>query len=70
MSLSRRFGFSILVLVLAAPVLAAPPGRPSKQYTIEQFLETVSISGASFSAAESIRLLTTSRNSLSLTISW
>jgi hypothetical protein len=27
--------------------------RPSKQYTIEQFLDTTSMSGASFSADES-----------------
>ncbi len=52
MMFSRRFGFAILAVVLAAPVLAAPPGRPSKQYTIEQFLATTAISGASFSADE------------------
>jgi dipeptidyl aminopeptidase/acylaminoacyl peptidase len=49
---SHRFGLASLAFVLAAPVLAAPPGRPSKQYTIEQFLATTSISGASFSADE------------------
>lgn len=48
----RRFGIITLAVVLAAPVLAAPPGRPSKQYTIEQFLATTAISGASFSADE------------------
>jgi dipeptidyl aminopeptidase/acylaminoacyl peptidase len=49
---SHRFGLASLALVFAAPVFAAPPGRPSKQYTIEQFLATTSISGASFSADE------------------
>ena len=50
---SHRFSLAGLTLVLmAAPVLAAPPGRPSKQYTIEQFLSTTAISGASFSADE------------------
>ncbi|HLN57724.1 MAG TPA: S9 family peptidase, partial [Thermoanaerobaculia bacterium] len=48
----RRFGTITLAVVLAATVLAAPPGRPSKQYTIEQFLATTAISGASFSADE------------------
>jgi len=50
---SRRFSLAGLTLVLmAVPILAAPPGRPSKQYTIEQFLSTTAISGASFSADE------------------
>ncbi len=49
---SHRFGLAGLALVFAAPVFAAPPGRPSKQYAIEQFLATTSISGASFSADE------------------
>jgi hypothetical protein len=41
------------LLCLTIPALAAPPvQRPSKQYTIEQFMETVSISGASFTADE------------------
>ena len=53
MKSSRRFSIAGLALVLAAaPLLAAPPGRPSKQYTIEQFLSTTAISGASFSADE------------------
>jgi len=49
----RRLGLASLVFsCTAAAVLAAPPGRPSKQYTIEQFLATTAISGASFSADE------------------
>ena len=44
-----------LLLVLSAPLTQAPTQtiRPPKQYTIEQFLNTTSISGASFSADES-----------------
>jgi hypothetical protein len=52
MMFSRRLGLAALALVLASPALAAPPGRPSRQYTIEQFLATTAISGASFSADE------------------
>ena len=53
MKSSRGFSLAALAFVLAAaPVLAAPPGRSSKQYTIEQFLATTAISGASFSADE------------------
>ncbi|HEY3122990.1 MAG TPA: S9 family peptidase [Thermoanaerobaculia bacterium] len=49
---SHRFDLASLALVFAAPVFAAPAGRPSKQYAIERFLATTSISGASFSADE------------------
>ncbi len=52
MTISRRLRFAALALVFAAPVLAGPPARPSKQYTIEQFLSTTAITGASFSADE------------------
>src|ERR1700686_1148649 len=49
----RRFFLGGLALVLAAaPMLGRPPSRPSRQYSIEQFLATTSISGASFSADE------------------
>ena len=40
------------LLLAAAQSLAASPARPSKQYSIEQFLATTAISGASFSADE------------------
>jgi dipeptidyl aminopeptidase/acylaminoacyl peptidase len=39
-----------LAILSAAPVLAADSPRPAKSYTIEQFLSTTAISGASFSA--------------------
>ena len=42
-----------LVPVLATPAAAqTPPRRPSKSYTIEQFMATTSVTGASFSADE------------------
>jgi dipeptidyl aminopeptidase/acylaminoacyl peptidase len=51
---SERAALALLVL-LEAPALAAAAGpqRPSKQYSIEQFMNTTSVSGASFSADES-----------------
>ena len=53
MTLPRRFVLAVPALILvASQVLAAPPARPAKQYTIEQFLATTAISGASFSADE------------------
>ena len=50
-----------LALCAAAPALAAP-ALPSKQYTIEQFMDTIRIAGASFSADES-RVLYSSNQS-------
>src|SRR6202162_5495885 len=52
MMFRRRFGLAGLALAASAPFFAAAPGRPSKQYTIEQFLATTAISEASFSADE------------------
>src|SRR5215831_563418 len=46
-----RIVFTLAVLSLALPAHAAPP-RPRKQYTIEQFLKTVGVSGPSFTADE------------------
>ena len=53
-----------LVLVVAIPsrVQAQAGKRPSKQYTIEQFMATTSVTGASFSADEK-RLLYSSNQS-------
>jgi dipeptidyl aminopeptidase/acylaminoacyl peptidase len=42
---------SILFLLAFVPLMAAEP-RPSKQYTIEQFMNTVAVGGASFSPDE------------------
>ncbi len=50
--------------LLAAAALAATPVRPSKQYSIEQFLETVSINGASFSADEKRLLFSSNRTGI------
>ena len=49
--LSLRLTSAGTLLAIAAAVSAAP-GRPSRQYTIEQFLSTIAVSGASFSADE------------------
>jgi dipeptidyl aminopeptidase/acylaminoacyl peptidase len=52
-----------LVPVLATPAAAdTRPARPSKQYTIEQFMATTSVTGASFSADEK-RILFSSNQS-------
>ena len=61
---SVLIGTSVVLAILSVMVASLPaqppkpssPGnqaRPSKQYTIEQFLDTVSIAGASFSPDES-----------------
>ena len=54
------------VLVAAAPALSAGQGnsRPLKQYTIEQFLDTTSIGGASFSADESRILFSSNKTGI------
>ena len=43
---------------------SAQTARPSKQYTIEQFLNTTSISGASFSADESRILFSSNKTGI------
>ena len=53
MNLHRYALAAALLPALAVPVAAeTQPRRPSKQYTIEQFMATTSVSGASFSADE------------------
>src|ERR1700738_4973198 len=47
----RRLAPLVLALGLSQSALAAGQ-RPSKQYTIEQFLATTAVQGASFSADE------------------
>jgi dipeptidyl aminopeptidase/acylaminoacyl peptidase len=50
---SRTLALGLSVSALfSATAAAQAPARPSKQYTIEQFMATVSLSGASFSADE------------------
>ena len=49
-------------LALAAPKAAPAPSRPSKQYTVEQFMATTKLSGASFSPDEK-RILFSSNES-------
>ena len=49
--LQKKFGFYLLAILVAAASLSAKT-RPSKQYTIEQFMNTVAVGGASFSPDE------------------
>jgi dipeptidyl aminopeptidase/acylaminoacyl peptidase len=51
-------------LVLASSAAAAQTARPAKQYTIEQFLNTTSIGGASFSADESRILFSSNKTGI------
>jgi dipeptidyl aminopeptidase/acylaminoacyl peptidase len=72
MSMRARAGVAAILLALtlqgAAAQTAKPaPGqtaRPSKQYTIEQFLDTTSIGGASFSADESRVLFSSNKTGI------
>src|SRR5687768_16089976 len=53
MNIHRHALAAALVPILAAAAAAqAQPPRPSKHYTIEQFMATTSVTGASFSADE------------------
>jgi dipeptidyl aminopeptidase/acylaminoacyl peptidase len=46
----------------AVPVVAPQPARPTKLHSIEDFIDTVSVAGASFSADESRVLFSSNRN--------
>ena len=52
------------VLVLSAVTGSAQTARPSKQYTIEQFLNTTTIRGASFSPDESRILFSSNKTGI------
>lgn len=63
----RRIRFLALLAftLCAGPALAASPEkRPAREYTIEQFLQTVSISGASFTAGEKRLLFSSNRTGI------
>jgi dipeptidyl aminopeptidase/acylaminoacyl peptidase len=49
---------------LAQVVRPSPPARPSREYTIEQFLDTVSIAGASFSSDETRILVSSNKTGI------
>ena len=51
-------------MVLSAGVAWAQPARPSKQYSIDQFLDTTSMSGASFSADEARILFSSNKTGI------
>jgi dipeptidyl aminopeptidase/acylaminoacyl peptidase len=58
---------AVMLLAAAVPAFALPPGaakRPAKQYTIEQFMETVSISGASFTSDEKTLLFSSNKTGI------
>ena len=59
---AARFLVPVLVMAVPGSVHAQAGPRPSKQYTIEQFMATTSVTGASFSADEK-RLLFSSNES-------
>ena len=52
------------VVVLSAAVGVAQTARPAKQYTIQQFLDTTAISGASFSPDESRILFSSNKTGI------
>ncbi len=61
----RLLSATAALLLAAVPAFSAPPAaRPSKQYTIEQFMETVSISGASFTADEKQLLFSSNKTGI------
>jgi dipeptidyl aminopeptidase/acylaminoacyl peptidase len=53
-----------LEMCLLAVVAEAQPARPFKQYTIEQFLDTTAMGGASFSADESRILFSSNKTGI------
>jgi dipeptidyl aminopeptidase/acylaminoacyl peptidase len=52
MTLSRSALAAVLLCSSSTALLEAAPARPKKQYTIEQFMATTSVTGASFSPDE------------------
>src|SRR5262245_64640160 len=65
----KRAGLVLLISALAAGQSAPPkkspaPKRPAKQYTMEQFLDTTSVAGASFSADESKILFSSNKTGI------
>ena len=63
MTLLRQSRWAAAVL-LCAVAAAAQTVRPSRQYTIDQFLNTTSIAGASFSADESRILFSSNKTGI------
>src|SRR5690349_14755262 len=52
MNRNKRISLLILTLIAAACTATAQPKKAVKEYTIEQFMNTVRIGGSSFSADE------------------
>ena len=53
-----------LAAMVLAPTLALAAGRPSRQYTLEQFMETTDVLGASFSHDEKRVLFTSNQTGI------
>jgi dipeptidyl aminopeptidase/acylaminoacyl peptidase len=66
MKIRRPLAFAVALIVAGTVGAAQAPqaARPAKQYTIEQFLETVSITGASFSPDESRILFSSNKTGI------
>ena len=65
MKWARTFGvLAVVVLAASTPPATIEAQRQPKQYTIEQFLNTTSISGASFSADESRILFSSNKTGI------
>ena len=58
-----RYSWAAAVLLCAAAA-SAQTARPARQYTIDQFLTTTAISGASFSADESRILFSSNKTGI------
>src|SRR5215217_9379102 len=67
MNRNKRFSLLTLTLILAASTAFAQqkkPAQPVKEYTIEQFMNTVRIGGSSFSSDEKSILFHTNKSSI------
>jgi Tol biopolymer transport system component len=61
---SVRAGVAVTVLLVSSHAAVAQGPRPRKQYTIEQFMATTSLGGASFSPDESKLLLSSNETGI------
>jgi hypothetical protein len=67
MNRNKRISLLILTLIVAASSAVAQPKKaapPVKEYTIEQFMNTVRIGGSSFSADEKSMLFHSNKSGL------
>ena len=62
--MQSRFTAVCVAVMSSVLVTGAQTGRPARQYTIEQFLNTTSVNGASFSADESRILFSSNKTGI------